>query len=151
MVAVVWITESTWEACIDHARRLIPDDAQVTLVHISRSDVEDLMSEGVEGLLGRPSPPRPQRAPLAIAAEQAQALLETARARFARPAKLRALRGHPERDLLRECAAADLLLLARGGDDRLGPKSFSREARFIVDHAACAVLVVWAQWPVGPR
>jgi len=33
---------------------------------------------------------------------------------------------------------------ARAGDrSRLGPKSLGRATRFVVDHAACPVLLVW--------
>ncbi|HZO79774.1 MAG TPA: hypothetical protein VFB39_17180 [Solirubrobacteraceae bacterium] len=151
MVAVVWITETSWEACVEQARRVIPDDAEVRLVHVSPSDVEDLVDEGVGGLLGRRPAPAPQRAVRTIAAHEAQALLEGARARLARQASLHALRGHPERELLRLCADADLLLLARDREPRLGPKSLSPETRFIVDHSPCAVLLVWPQEPPGVK
>jgi len=41
-------------------------------------------------------------------------------------------------------AEADLLIVARDGDrSRLGPKSMGRATRFVVDHAACPVLLVW--------
>jgi nucleotide-binding universal stress UspA family protein len=151
MVVVVWITESTWEACIEHARRMTPSDAQVRLVHVSPSDVEDLVREGAGGLLGRRPAPGPERAVRAIAAEEAQALLERARARLSRPAALQTRRGHPERELLRACADADLLLLARDRDPRLGPKSLSKETRFIVDHSPCAVMLIWPREPPGPE
>ena len=77
-----------------------------------------------------------------IAAEEAQALLEAAQQRLGRPAELHALRGHPERELLKASGGADLLVLARNREPRLGPKSLSHEARFVVDHAPCAVLLV---------
>ncbi len=149
MVAVVWITESGWEACIEQARRMIEGDAEVRLVHVSPADVEDLVGEGVGGLLGRRPAPPPQRAVRTIAAQEAQALLGKAQARLARHASLHALRGHPERELLRLCADADLLLLARDREPRLGPKSLSHQTRFIVDHSPCAVLLIWPQQPPG--
>lgn len=151
MVAVVWIIESSWEACIERARRMIEEDAEVRLVHVSPSDVEDLMEEGLDGLLGRRPAPPPPRAVRAIAAQEAQALLAKARARLARPASLHALRGHPQRELLRLCADADLLVLTRDREPRLGPKSLSHEARFIVDHSPCAVLLIWPQRPARGR
>jgi hypothetical protein len=41
-------------------------------------------------------------------------------------------------------ADADLLIVARDGDQsRLGPKSLGKEARFVVDHAPCPVLLIW--------
>jgi hypothetical protein len=47
-------------------------------------------------------------------------------------------------------ARADLLILARDGDQtRLGPKSLGKTARFVVDHAACPVLLVWPGAPPG--
>jgi nucleotide-binding universal stress UspA family protein len=150
MVAVVWITESTWEACIEQARSVLPNDAEVRLVHVSPSDVEDLVGEGVGGLLGRRPAPQPQQAVRTIAAQEAQALLETARARLSRPAALQPLRGHPEHELLWACADADLLLLARDREPRLGPKSLSHATRFIVDHSPCAVMVIGPRKPPGP-
>jgi hypothetical protein len=42
----------------------------------------------------------------------------------------------------------DLLVLARDGDHtRLGPQSLGPPARFVVDHAPCRVLLVWADAP----
>ena len=32
MRAVVWIEESTWEACVDQAREVVPTEADVTLI-----------------------------------------------------------------------------------------------------------------------
>ena len=58
MQAVVWIEESTWEACVDQARGVVPTEADVTLI-------------------------------------------------------------------------------------RLGPKSLGREARYVVDHAPCGVVLGW--------
>jgi nucleotide-binding universal stress UspA family protein len=151
MVVVVWITKSTWEACVEQARSVIPSDAQVRLVHVSPSDVEGLVREGAGGLLGRRPAPGPERAVRAIAAEEAQTLLERARARLSRPAALEARRGHPEREVLRACADADLLLLARDREPSLGPKSLSGEARFVVDHSPCAVVLIWPEKPPGPE
>jgi nucleotide-binding universal stress UspA family protein len=43
-------------------------------------------------------------------------------------------------------AQADLLIVARDGDRaRLGPKSLGKATRFVVDHAACPVLLVWPE------
>ena len=58
-------------------------------------------------------------------------------------------RGRVEREVVAACADADVLLLARDGDTRLGPKSLGPRARFVVDHAPCTVLLVWAQRPPG--
>jgi nucleotide-binding universal stress UspA family protein len=151
MKVVVWITESTWEACIEQARRVIPNEAQVRLVHVSPSDVEDLVAEGAEGLLGRRPAPQPQHTIRTIAADEAQALLSKARASLSRPAAVEARRGHPEREVLRACADADLLLLARDREPRLGPKSLSPQTRFIVDHSPCAVMLIWPHHAPEPE
>jgi nucleotide-binding universal stress UspA family protein len=141
MRAVVWIEESTWEACIAEARDLLPPDADVTLVHVAPIDVEELAGGG--GLLGRHPAPPPSRAVREVADNEARALPRSAVERFARPARVQPRRGPVERELLRACANADLLLVARDGELRLGPKSLGRRTRFIVDHAPCAVLLAW--------
>lgn len=147
MIAVVWIAENTWEACVDRARELIPERAEVRLVYIQPSDVVGLLSEGSGGLLGRRHSGFSGSDIAEIAAQEGAALLDAARARLGRAAQVRQLVGHPERELLRECADADLLVLARDGEERLGPKSFGRETRFVTDHAPCAVMVVWPGRP----
>ena len=39
---------------------------------------------------------------------------------------------------------ASLLVVARDGDrSRVGPHSLGRATRFVVDHAPCAVLLIW--------
>ena len=56
------------------------------------------------------------------------------------------LHGHTERAVVTASAAADLLIVARDGDrSRLGPRSLGRATRFVVDHAACPVLLVWPE------
>jgi hypothetical protein len=35
MKTMLWITEGTWQGCIDAARALIPADADVVLLHVS--------------------------------------------------------------------------------------------------------------------
>ena len=147
MRALVWISENTWEASADQARALLPGDADVTLLHVSPSDVEELASHGAVGLLGRRPPPPPGPPLRAIAAEEAQELLEHARTRLGRPAELLSRRGRVEREVVAACAGADLLLVVRDGEDRLGPKSLGPRARFVVDHAPCQVLLVWPDEP----
>ena len=45
------------------------------------------------------------------------------------------------------CEDADLLVVARDGEARIGPKSLGPHTHFVVDHAPCQVLLVW---PVQP-
>ncbi len=59
--------------------------------------------------------------------------------------------GEFEREVIRAVAEnVDLLVLARDGDhSRLGPHSLGPATRFVVDHAPCAVLLVWPDEPPG--
>lgn len=149
MRVVVWISEDTWEACIDQALELLPDAAEVTLLHVAPADLEEFASHPGARLFGR-HPPPPAGPPLrAIADEEAQALLAEARARLARPAHTEARRGRVEREVVEACAGADLLILARDGEARPGPKSLGPRTRFALDHASCQVLLVWPEQPVS--
>jgi nucleotide-binding universal stress UspA family protein len=145
MRAVIWISENTWEACVDGAREFLDADASVTLLHVAPSDVEELVAGGPGRLLGRRPPPPPGPPVRAIAEEEAQALLERARARLGRDAELSSRRGRIEREVIEACAGAELLVLARDGGDRPGPHSIGPRTRFVVDHAPCQLLLVWAR------
>jgi nucleotide-binding universal stress UspA family protein len=79
-----------------------------------------------------------------VAAEAAADLVEAAARRLGRPSERLEIQDHSERAVVAASAHADLLIVARDGDrSRLGPKSLGRAARFVVDHAACPVLLVW--------
>lgn len=147
MRVVVWIAEDTWEGCVDRARMLVAEDAEVTLLHVAPSDLEAVASHGGARLLGRHPPPPPGPPLRAIAEEEARALLKAARDRLARPAALLARRGRIEREVLEVCVDADLLVLARDGEPRLEPKSVGPRTRFVLDHAPCEVLLVWPEDP----
>lgn len=149
MRVVVWIAEDTWEGCVDSARAMMTGDAEVTLLHVSPTDLEAIAARGGARLLGRHPPPPPGPPPRAIAEEEAQALLEAARNRLARPAEIVARRGRIEREVLEACAGADLLVLARDGEPRLEPKSLGPRTRFVLDHAPCQVLLVWPESAPG--
>ena len=147
MRVVVWIAEDTWEGCVDWVRGLLPEDAEVTLLHVAPSDVEALASGSGARLLGRHPHPPPGPPLRAIADEEAHALLEEAMTRLARPAEILARRGKIESEVLDVCAGADLLVLARDGEPRLEPKSLGPRTRFVLDHAPCQVLLVWPDPP----
>jgi nucleotide-binding universal stress UspA family protein len=149
MRAVVWISEGTWEACVDQASAFLPEDAEVTLLHVAPSDVEEFAARGPARLLGRHPPPPPGPPLRFIADEEAQALLADAQARFGRPAQTVARRGRVEREVVAACAGAEVLILARDGEPRLGPKSLGKHTRFALDHAPCQVLLVWPESPPG--
>lgn len=147
MRAVAWIAEGTWEACVDQAVAFLPEDAEITLLHVAPQDVEEFAAHGPARLLGRHPPPPPGPPLRAVAEEEAQALLAEARARLARPARIESRRGRAEREVLAACDGADLLILSRDGEQRLGPKSLGKHTRFVVDHAPCQVLLVWPELP----
>jgi nucleotide-binding universal stress UspA family protein len=149
MRALVWIVEDTWEATVAEAAAFLPDDAEVTLLHVASTEPEAVAHGARRGLLGRPRPPHAAREPLrAISEQAAEELLADARRRFARPAKLAARRGRIEREVVAAAEPMDVLVLARDGDhERLGPHSLGPAARFVIDHAPCRVLVVWPDAP----
>jgi nucleotide-binding universal stress UspA family protein len=149
MRVTVWIAEGTWEACVEQARQLVPADAQVTLLHVAPTDVEELAAGGPAGLLGRRRP-KPHDEPLrTVSEDEAQRLLEAARAALDRDCETVARRGRVEREVVVACADADLLVLARDGELRLGPPSLGPRTRFVVDHVPCAVTVLWPEPPPG--
>jgi nucleotide-binding universal stress UspA family protein len=147
MRVVVWIAEGTWEGCVDRARALVAEDAELTLLHVAPSDLEALASHGGSRLLGRHPPPPPGPPLRAIAEEEALDLLAAARDRLARPAEIVARRGRIAREVLDACVDADLLVVARDGELRLEPKSLGPRTRFVLDHAPCEVLLVWPETP----
>jgi nucleotide-binding universal stress UspA family protein len=153
MRALVWIVEDTWEATVAEAAAYLPAEAEVTLLHVAPGDVETLAEGARHGLLGRRHPPPPGRPPHALRAisdEAAQALLAEARARLGREAATDRRRGRVEREVVAAADGMDVLVLARDGDrSRLGPHSLGPAARFVVDHAPCRVLLVWADLPPG--
>jgi nucleotide-binding universal stress UspA family protein len=149
MHALVWIVEDTWEVTVAEAAAFVPADAHVTLLHVAPADVEELARGGRHGLLGRHAPPA-NHGIRAISDAAAEALLTDARERLGRVAATVARRGRVEREVVAAAQDADLLVLARDGDRaRLGPKSLGPPARFVVDHAPCRVLLVWADAPPG--
>jgi nucleotide-binding universal stress UspA family protein len=148
MRALVWIVDDTWEATVDEAAAFLPADAEVTLLHVAPTDVESVAHGARHGLLGRPRhhphgpPPEPLRQ---ISDEAAETLLAAARERLGRDAITERRRGRVEREVVAAADDADVLVLARDGDrTRPGPHSLGPAARFVVDHATCRVLLVWA-------
>lgn len=136
MKVVVWLVEGTWEAAVDAAAEW-PGD--VELVHVVAQDVEEVWQGGPVGLMGRGA--HSSGSPLLAAAE---GLLARAAQRLGRPARTTIRHGREEVEVLESCAGADLLVCSRDGDlRRRGPRSLGRATRYVVDHAPCAVLLVW--------
>jgi nucleotide-binding universal stress UspA family protein len=151
MRVVVWLAEGTWQAGVDAARRFVPADAQVTLLHV----VDPRLAEGIHaaaygGLLGRGRGQAADPAAAVRAAAEAaeEELFQAATPRLGRAADLVRRRGPVEREVVAAAADADLLIAVRDGDHtRLGPRSLAPPTRFVVDHAPCPVLLVWPDEP----
>ena len=142
---VIWVTESTWQACVDAARALAPPDARITLLTVVDSTTAETAHGAFSGLLGRGgADPAPRL--LARAETAAGELLDRAQARLGRDAGRLQLNGQGKHEGKHELAAAvsgaTMLIVARDGHGP-GPKSLGKDVRFVVDHAPCPVLLVW--------
>jgi nucleotide-binding universal stress UspA family protein len=140
MTVLVWVTEESWMACVDTALARAPAD-DVTLLHVTDAGAVDAAQGAFTALLGRAG--AGPGAQLEAAAETAATeVLQAAAARLGRTAEQLRRRGRPEREVVQAARGADLLILARQGGEA-GPRSLGKAARFVVDHAACPVLLVW--------
>jgi nucleotide-binding universal stress UspA family protein len=144
----IWIGEGTWRATVDAALSLAPafgSGARFTLLHVTSPAAADAAHGAYRGLLGRGGHDPGDRLEVlgrALAAE----LLEEAEHRLGQPCERMEIHGQTERAVVAASADADLLVVARDGDrSRLGPKSLGKATRFVVDHAACPVLLVWPE------
>lgn len=140
----MWITEASWRGCVERAAALVPADASITLLYVIDAGAAELAEHPGPGRLGRHR--APPAAPIVGAAAEGEAreLLEEAAGALGRPAAHVIRRGRIEHEVARACEDADLLVLARDGEARRGPKSLGPRARFVVDHAGCEVVLVWS-------
>jgi nucleotide-binding universal stress UspA family protein len=147
MKVVVWIVEGTWRSCVDAARDLATADAEMSLVYVVDDEVSKVAHGAFAGLIGRGRRERdPGLQADDITAKSAQALLDKAAARLQVSNTTDVRRGRVEREVVAAAEGADLLVVARDGDQsRLGPRSLGHAARFVVDHAPCPVLLVWPE------
>jgi hypothetical protein len=140
MKVLVWVTEGGWEACVDAAREL--DAAEITLLHVASDEPAAATSGALAGLLGRHPRPQVEERVTRVSGEAAEALLAEAAARLGRDARSVAATGRVEHVVTHAARDADLLVAARD-TRRPGPKSIAHPTRFVVDHAPCALLLVW--------
>ena len=137
---------------MDAALSLVRPGSRFTLLHVTSAEAPDAARGAYAGLLGRghragddPGPRLDE-----MAALSAGDLLEAAAARLGRRCERLEIQGRAERAVVTASAEADLLIVARDGDrTRLGPKSLGKTTRFVVDHAACPVLLVWPESAPG--
>ncbi|HEX3512945.1 MAG TPA: universal stress protein [Trebonia sp.] len=142
---LVWVGMRTWQACVDAATRLPPASTRITLIYVAATEPPDAAHGAYLGLMGRRPPGRdPGSLITEFSLASAAELLDAAALRLGRPCERIVRQGRPEREVVAAAADADLLIVARDGDQsRLGPKSLGKEARFVVDHAPCQVLLIW--------
>jgi nucleotide-binding universal stress UspA family protein len=139
----IWISEGTWRATVDAALSLAPAGAGFTLLHVTSPAAADAAHGAYQGLLGRSGHDPGDRLEL-LASVSAAEVIEAAARRLGRPCERLEIQGNTERAVVAASADADLLVVARDGDrSRLGPRSLGKATRFVVDHAACPVLLVW--------
>jgi nucleotide-binding universal stress UspA family protein len=149
MTVLAWITEDSWAAGVDAVRTLAPPAEDVTLLCVTDSAALDAAHSAFTGLLGR-SGTDPGRQLAALAEEAAQEILAAAAARLGRPGQQLRRTGRPEHEVTDAARGAALLVVARDGA-AAGPKSLGKPVRFVVDHAACPVLLIWpGPVPEGP-
>jgi nucleotide-binding universal stress UspA family protein len=147
MRAVVWIVEETWQATVAAAAAFLPAGADITLLHVRAGDAEAVARGARYALLGRPRRQAGETLD-AISEQGARGLLADAQALLGRQTVLDARCGHIEHQVVAAAATADLLVLARDEDRaHRGPRSLGPTARYVVDHAPCAVLLVWPDAP----
>jgi nucleotide-binding universal stress UspA family protein len=148
---IAWIVEGTWPACVDAAGIYAPEGTEIVLLHVTGHDVPGAAHGAYAGLLGRGRTERDPGTRLEeLAAASAQQLLRAAAGRLGRPCTRLERSGRIEREVVAAAEGANLLILARDGDrTRLGPRSLSPATRFVVDHAPCAVLLVWPETTPG--
>jgi hypothetical protein len=139
MRVLAWLTPPGWEACVD-AVAALPGAGAVTLLAVA-GEAPEAAGGALAGLLGR----RERGLEHRLGEEEAEAgraLLEAGQARLGREARLELRAGRVEREVVAAAAGADLLVLCRDGR-RPGPRSLEHPLRFVVDHAPCALLVIW--------
>jgi nucleotide-binding universal stress UspA family protein len=140
---LIWVTEGTWQSCVDAALLFAPASAQFTLMYVVPADLLQATHGAHRGLLGRGHHEIDARVDQ-ILDTSADELLAAAAQRLNRPCGRIRTHGRPGHEVATAAVDADLLVLARDGDQsHLGPRSLGKETRFAVDHAPCQVLLVW--------
>lgn len=149
MRVLVWIVAETSQATVAAAAAFLPADADVTLLHVTAGDTETVARGARDGLLGRSH--RLAGEPLDVISERgARNLLADAQAALGRQAVLEARSGRIEHQVVAAAGTADLIVLARDeAHAHRGPRSLGPTVRYVVDHAPCAVLLIWPAAPSG--
>ena len=149
MDVLVWLVEGTWRAVVDAARGMTGPGDRITMLHVVDPGVAGSAHGAFAGLMGRGGRRADPGHLIASAEAGAESgLLAAAAERLDHHAEKLTARGRPERAVIEAAAGRDLLIVARDGDPhRPGPRSLSPATRFVVDHAPCALLLVWPRPP----
>jgi nucleotide-binding universal stress UspA family protein len=140
---VVWITEDAWQACVDAAALFAPADAEIVLLHVVEPDVAEALRRVHGGLLGEGGHDPGDEIERLAHLPGYGFLVEAAHRLGHKPTTLMRT-GRPEHEVVHACEGADLLVCARDGESgKPGPHSIGAHTRYVVDHAPCAVLLVW--------
>lgn len=140
---VAWIAPATWPAVVDDLRGR-PDTDRLTLV--AAADTAGSLPPPGAGLFGRGHRRGPHPESEVLIGDAAQRLVEQAASALGRSAAKRVITGRTERVIVEAARDADVLVVARDGDrGRLGPPSLGNHTRFVIDHAPCAVLLLWPE------
>jgi nucleotide-binding universal stress UspA family protein len=143
MRVLVWIFEDSWRATVAAAAVLVPEGADLTILHVRASEAESVARGALHSLLGRPHGSQAQSLET-ISEEDQHQLLAEAQARLGRDDPVEARTGRVAREVVAAAQDADLLLMARdGARAQAGPRSLGPTAQFVVEHAPCAVLLIW--------
>jgi nucleotide-binding universal stress UspA family protein len=146
VAVLVWVTEGGWAAAVEGALRHSDSAAELVLLHVVPGDLDQAPQDGLTGPLGPRRGFDSGAAVRRLAEQSGDELLAAAAARAGnRPVRPLRRRGRPEREVVAAAAGMDLLVLTRDGveDDRqLGPHGLGPQARYVVDHAPCPVLLV---------
>ena len=143
MRALVWIVEDSWKATVAAAAQLLPADADITLLYVRAAEAESVARGALHGLLGRRNP-TPDQSVESLSEQGARELLSEAQQQLGRQSNIEARSGRVEQEVLTAADGVDLLVMARDGDRaHRGPRSLGLTGRFVVEHAQCAVLLVW--------
>lgn len=149
MKIIAWLTDGTWEACVDATAEIASEDDEVILLRVTDPELTEGLHGAYAGLVGRGRHRHDPGDAVESASRAAdEEVLAAAGARLGRPATTATRHGRMEREVVAAIGDASLLVVARDGDrSRVGPHSLGRATRFVVDHAPCAVLLIWPDEP----
>lgn len=151
MRVLIWLVEETWRATVLAAAAVVPENADITLLHVIDIESSTLVRAAPHGLMGRHRD-REDSSLESLSEQEARQLLTEAESLLGRQASLLTRRGHLRDEVLAAAQGVDLLVMARDRSRaHSGPHSLGHVARFVVDHAPCAVLLVWPDSNRGGR